>query len=46
MTKASAQDIARITELLGRKPQGDFEVVLRDKNGEPIVVKNEPLLFD
>ena len=46
MTKASAQDIARITELLGRKPQGDFEVVLRDKNGEPIVVKNDPLLFD
>ena len=46
MTKASAHDIARVTELLGRKPQGDFEVVLRDKNDEPIVVKNEPLLFD
>ena len=46
MTKASEQDIARITELLGRKPQGDFEVVLRDTNGDPIVVKNEPLLFD
>ena len=46
MTKASDLDIARVTELLGRKPQGDFEVVLRDKNDEPIVVKNEPLLFD
>lgn len=46
MTKASDFDIARVTELLGRKPQGDFEVVMRDKNDEPIVVKNEPLLFD
>lgn len=46
MTKASDLDITRVTELLGRKPQGDFEVVLRDKNDEPIVVKNEPLLFD
>lgn len=46
MTKASDLDIARVTELLGRKPQGEFEVVMRDKNDEPIVVKNEPLLFD
>jgi hypothetical protein len=35
-----------VTELLGRQPQGDFEVVLRDASGSPIVVKNEPLLFD
>ena len=46
MTKASDLDIARVTELLGRKPQGDFEVILRDASGTPIVVKNEPLLFD
>jgi hypothetical protein len=46
MTKASDLDIARVTELLGRKPQGDFEVILRDASGSPIVVKNEPLLFD
>jgi hypothetical protein len=46
MTKASDLDIARVTELLGRQPQGDFEVVLRDASGSPIVVKNEPLLFD
>ena len=45
MTKASDLDIARVTELLGRKPQGDFEVILRDASGSPIVVKNEPLLF-
>jgi len=46
MTKASDLDIARVTELLGRQPQGDFEVILRDASGSPIVVKNEPLLFD
>jgi len=46
VTKASDLDIARVTELLGRKPQGDFEVILRDASGTPIVVKNEPLLFD
>lgn len=46
MLKASDQDIARVTELLGRRPQGDFEVVVRDNTGDPVVVKNEPLLFD
>ena len=46
MTRASDLDIARVTELLGRQPQGDFEVILRDASGSPIVVKNEPLLFD
>ena len=46
MLKASDQDIARVTELLGRRPQGDFEVVVRDNTGDPVVVKNDPLLFD
>ena len=46
MTKASDLDIARVTELLGRQPQGAFDVILRDASGSPIVVKNEPLLFD
>ncbi len=46
MLKASDRDIARVTELLGRRPQGDFEVVVRDNTGDPVVVKNEPLLFD
>lgn len=46
MNKATDQDIARVTELLGRRPQGDFEVVVRDDDGDPVVVKNEPLLFD
>ncbi|MEO8363448.1 MAG: DUF501 domain-containing protein, partial [Ilumatobacteraceae bacterium] len=43
---ATPEDRTRITELLGRSPQGDFEVVVRDAKGEPIVVRNAPLLYD
>lgn len=35
-----------MTALLGRRPQGDFSVVLRDAAGEPRVVRNAPLLHD
>ncbi|MFA5774863.1 MAG: DUF501 domain-containing protein [Ilumatobacteraceae bacterium] len=40
------EDRVRITELLGRSPQGDFDVVVRDAKDEPIVVCNAPLLYD
>ena len=43
---ASPADIERVTERLGRSPQGDFEVVVRSNSGDPIVVQNAPLLFD
>ena len=43
---ASPADIERVTQLLGRSPQGDFEVVVRNSSGDPIVVQNAPLLFD
>lgn len=46
MSGATEQDIARVTELLGRRPQGDFEVVLRTVDGDPVVVRNSPLLYD
>jgi uncharacterized protein len=39
-------DRARVTELLGREPQGDFEVVVRAADGTPIVLRNAPLLDD
>ena len=39
-------DRARIRELLGREPRGDFEVVVRATDGDPIVVRNAPLLDD
>lgn len=39
-------DYERVTELLGRRPQGTFEVVVRDADGEPVVLRNAPLLAD
>ncbi len=43
---ATQADVARVTELLGRAPQGDFEVVARRADGDPVVVRNAPLLAD
>jgi hypothetical protein len=43
---ASPHDVERVTALLGRRPQGDFSVALRDAAGEPRVVRNAPLLHD
>lgn len=43
---ATPADRLRITELLGRSPQGDFEVVVRNASGDPVVVRNSPLLYD
>jgi uncharacterized protein len=39
-------DVAAVTQLLGRKPQGAFEVVVRDAAGLPVVIVNAPLLDD
>jgi hypothetical protein len=39
-------DILRVTALLGREPQGQFEVVVRDSDGDPVVIRNSPLLDD
>jgi hypothetical protein len=35
-----------VTALLGREPQGDYEVVARDGAGAPVVIRNEPFLAD
>jgi len=35
-----------VTKLLGREPQGDFEVVVRRSDGQPVVIRNAPLLGD
>jgi hypothetical protein len=43
---ASPDDIARVGALLGRAPEGAFEVVVRDVSGEPVVIENEPFLAD
>ena len=40
----SEADRARVEELLGRPPAGDFEIVVRDAAGDPVVLRNAPLL--
>jgi uncharacterized protein len=42
----SLVDSATVTRLLGRVPRGRFAVVVRDDAGEPVVIRNEPLLDD
>ena len=39
-------DRDRVRELLGREPQGAFEVVVRDAHDDPVVLRNAPLLDD
>lgn len=39
-------DVEAVSRRLGRPPRGAFEVVVRDAQGEPVVVRNAPLLED
>jgi hypothetical protein len=39
-------DMAAVTELLGRPPRGEFTVVVRGPDGGPVVIRNAPLLDD
>jgi hypothetical protein len=43
---ATDSDVAALTVLLGREPRGEFEVVVRDDTGAPVVIRNAPLLDD
>jgi len=43
---AAPDDVAAVATLLGRVPQGDFEVVVRRADGQPVVIPNAPLLDD
>ena len=43
---ASAEDREAVAGLLGRAPQGDFDVVVRAHDGTPVVIRNAPLLDD
>jgi len=40
------EEVEAVARLLGRRPQGAFEVVVRDENGGPVVIRNHPLLDD
>lgn len=39
-------DDARVEALLGRQPQGAYEVVVRGRDGDPVVLRNAPILDD
>jgi hypothetical protein len=39
-------DVAVLTAVLGRPPEADFEVCVRDAAGAPVVIRNAPLLRD
>ena len=41
-----SDDLDRVRSLLGREPLGHFEVVVRDEMGDPLVLRNAPLLDD
>ncbi|MFM1837881.1 MAG: hypothetical protein RLZZ327_755, partial [Actinomycetota bacterium] len=43
---ATTLDIEQVAALLGRRPQGDFSVVVRQPDGSPRVVRNAPFLHD
>lgn len=41
-----ATDADRVAELLGRPPSCDFDVVVRDVDGDPVVIRNAPFFHD
>lgn len=43
---ASDEDVRDVTSLIGRAPMGEFQVVVRDALGRPVVLRNAPLLHD
>ncbi|MGZ8733780.1 MAG: DUF501 domain-containing protein [Acidimicrobiia bacterium] len=43
---ASPGDVELLTRLLGRVPRADFDVVRRTAAGDPLVIRNAPLLRD
>jgi hypothetical protein len=39
-------DLEAVAELLGRRPAGEFQVVVRADDGRPAVIANAPFLYD
>jgi hypothetical protein len=44
--RADQSDIEALTQLLGRAPRAEFDVVVRTADGAPVVIRNAPLLDD
>lgn len=42
----SGADEQRVRALLGREPQGQYQIVVRDATGDPVVLRNAPFLDD
>jgi uncharacterized protein len=40
------EERSQVAALLGHEPKGGFEVVVRDEDGTPVVIRNDPLLDD
>lgn len=45
-SSVTPDDTAAVTRLLGRVPRGEWAVALRGLDGEPVVIRNAPLLPD
>ena len=46
MHSSADADDRRVAELLGRRPTGRYEIVVRRRDGDPVVIRNHPLLDD
>jgi hypothetical protein len=43
---AAPDDVAALAARLGREPQAEFDVIVRDADGAPVVVRNAPFTRD
>ncbi len=46
LTAGGDDERAQVIALLGRPPQGAYEIVVRDVDGTPLVLRNAPVLDD
>mgnify|MGYP006090489795 FL=1 len=46
ITEPTVLVVARVAELLDRKPEGSFVVVVEDLQGDPVVIRNGPFMND
>ena len=46
ITEPTVGVVARVAELLDRKPEGSFVVVVEDLLGDPVVIRNGPFMND
>ena len=42
--RPSPVEVEKVAELLGRRPEVDFEIVVVDSYGEPVVIRNGPIM--